>query len=139
MEINEIIIGNKDIVPNLFTAIERALEKEINTQIYLDKRYVDELKRMDDYKEHNGSILFFEDWREGYHYYESYHDRKSILKHVEVYEESMHDIREPIFKATFVENSIDFCQLVSFSSAKIKDYCHYKVMVKEFLKINCIA
>ena len=118
METKCIIIGNNDIVPMLFTAIEKTLKKEIDTQIYVDMRYVDELKRMSDNEERNGSILFFEDWREGYHYYESHHDRTGILEHVEVYDESMQDLNEPIFKATFVENSINYCQLVSFSSKK---------------------
>lgn len=139
METKRIIIGNNDIVPMLFTAIEKALKKEINTQIYIDARYIDELKRMDDNEERNGSVLFFDNWREGYHYYESYRDFTGILKHVEVYEESMQDIREPLFKATFVENSIDFYQLVSFSSVEVKGYCHYKVMLKDIMMINYIV
>lgn len=139
METKRIIIGDSNIVPMLFTVIEKTLKREIGTHVYVDKRFVDELRRMSDNEERNGSILFFDDWREGYHYYESYFDCKGILEHVEVYDEKMQDIKEPQFKATFVENSVNYCQLVSFSSAKVREYYHYEVMLKDFLIINYIA
>ncbi len=94
---------------------------------------------MSDNEERNGSILFFENWKEDYHYYESTIDEKGILDHVEVYDENMQDIEKSIYSATFVANSTNYCQLVSFSSAVVKEYYHYAVPLNEILIINYIV
>jgi hypothetical protein len=89
-------------------------------------------------KEHK-NIFFMDDYVEGCHYYENHFEDGRIsgnLWLVEIYDENDTRWVNPIYKASFVDNTNNYYQLVSFESPKINGYVHNEVDLGGFMVIR---
>lgn len=115
----------------IFSIIENALSENINTQIFVDDEIYEELKNHGN--EYN---VFKANYENNFHYYSDFRDgcRYSITKNLKLTQGCFFD--PAIAYASFVSNTKEYQQIVSFGSAKIKDYNHYCVGFKQLLLIH---
>lgn len=111
----------------IFSLIEQELSIEPNTQVFIDDKIYEELKR-------NGSDyhVYSDNYMKGYHYYHS-DDDWGGEEWLSLSERYAFDKR--IARGSFVSNSKEYMQLVNFDSSKVKDYTHYLAGFNQLLLI----
>ena len=101
----------------IFSIIEEELSKNINTQVFVDSKIFEELRK-NGHKYHVHNPNYMKSW----HYM---HDKDNFggEEWLDLVEET--DSNKTIARGSFISNCKDYVQLVEFESSKIEDYTHF--------------
>ena len=126
MKVKEVYVTRENPA-EIFSIIERQLSIRPNTQVFIDYKIYEELKR-------NDSVyhVWQNNYLKGYHYYHN-DDNFGGEEWLTLYEEGHFDKKIAI--GSFISNSKEYMQLVNFDSSKVKDYTHYLAGFKQLLLI----
>lgn len=108
---------------NIFGIIEKVLEENINTQIQVDNRIIEELrKNKAKHSIHLSKMCTTKHYNSEGEKWFVYNEQNSF--------------NDPVARASFVENSLNYQQLVQYKSEKILKYKHFMVNFEQLLLIT---
>ena len=112
----------------IFSIIEDVLSTRPNTQVFVDDKIYEELRR-------NGSDynVYSHNYMKGFHYQ---HDDDNFggEEWLALSEGCYFD--KVIARGSFISNCNEYMQLVEFHSSKVKEYTHYLAGFKQLLLIH---
>ena len=127
MEVKEVYIPRKS-PQNIFSIIEKQLEENIDTQVYIE----DEIFQMLFY-DGNQFYVSNPNYSKSFHY----NHNDDYFFSGDLWLELLDtDTNEYVARGSFISNCRGYMQLVEFKSNKIKKYTHYLVGIKEILMIG---
>ena len=112
----------------IFSIIEDVLSKRPNTQVFVDDKIYEKLRR-------NGSNynVYSHNYTKGSHYHHN-DDNFGGEEWLELSEGCAFD--KAIARGSFISNCNEYMQLVEFHSSKVKKYIHYRSGFKQLLLIR---
>lgn len=127
MKVKQVFVTRKNPA-EIFSIIEDVLLTEFNTQVFIDDKIYEELRR-------NGSDynVYTNNYMKGFHYHHDY-ENFGGEEWLALSEGSYLD--KNIARGSFISNCKEYMQLVEFHSSKVKDYTHYLTGFKQLLLIR---
>jgi hypothetical protein len=127
MKVKQVYVTCENLA-DIFLIIENTLLTMPDTQIFIDYKIYEELKKNGlDYN------VFHPNYHKGWHYWHDDYNNFGGEEWLALTKNGV--LNKVIARGSFIANTKEYMQLVKFNSPKVKEYVHYLVGFKQLLLI----